>query len=44
MQLNVGPGPCRLFGEANRFLLGDTYHEPHKLYVWDLYRSEVGMK
>lgn len=38
---HAGPGPCRLFGEANRFLLGDTYHEPHKLYVWDLYRSEV---
>jgi hypothetical protein len=40
---NAGPGPCRLFGEANRFLLGDTYHEPHKLYVWDLYRSEVSI-
>jgi len=37
----AGAGPCRLFGEANRFVLGDTYHEPHKLYVWDLYRSEV---
>ena len=36
-----GDGPCRLYGAGHRWVLGDTFHEPHKLYVWDLYRSDA---
>ena len=38
---NEGDGPCKFYGEGHRWVLGDTYHEPRKLYLWDLYRSDV---
>ena len=36
-----GDGPCKFYREGHRWVLGDTYHEPRKLYLWDLYRSDV---
>ena len=36
-----GDGPCKLYSIGHRWVLGDTFHKPHKLYVWDLYRSDV---
>lgn len=36
-----GDGPCKLFSSGHRWVLGDTFRQPHKLYVWDLYRSDV---
>ena len=36
-----GDGPCKFYSDGHRWVLGDTYHEPRKLYLWDLYRSDV---
>ena len=36
-----GHGPCKFYREGHRWVLGDTYREPRKMYLWDLYRSDV---
>ncbi len=36
-----GDGPCKFFRDGHRWVLGDTYREPRKMYLWDLYRSDV---
>ena len=36
-----GDGPCKFYREGHRWVLGDTYREPRKMYLWDLYRSDV---